>query len=685
MADLDKNHNKNKGDKDDKTPKNPFEDFTDDNTSGDSVDDSMFDNVPPAIQPDPNVPPDPNIVSMDQFFDAASKAAKNKNNNQNASNTANMPNAQKMTPPPFPFNVADDEEPDENLPWLIDLNEKMKDKDEPILFRDGTVAMLESVLIASTKASALLLGEAGVGKTAIVEELARRIARKMPSMPKQLSDYTIYSLDITQLNAGSSMVGEIERRIDATLKFLTNPENKAICFIDEMHRMFDRHQTNSSTLSQAIKPAMARGELKIIGATTSNESKNIKADPAFARRMSDIVIEELSPEQARVIVEKRVPFMVEHYNENIHISNDTIALSVCIADTQMASGSHRPDNAITLLDRAIAMSVVGRYETIEKARAAKNNDMVQMLAKTPLRIGERQLTCAARRMTTGQAQMQVFEPNVLLETLNKTIKGQSEAANTLVNALKKIQLHLFDEHKPTTMLFSGPSGCGKTQMVKTAALAQSGLEPIIINCNEYSNTMSLTNITGSAPGYVGSDSNAEKPLDTLKTNPFRWILLDEFEKSCPEFQRFFMQGFDTGYLSLMDGSTLDLSHAIIVMTTNATSNVSTRAIGLSPNARQSNTDKELDVLRQFFSPEIIGRISSVCVFKELDRNTVFEIMRAYYASIRENIISKRPELMALPKQLDDETYEDIYKDSYSVTTGIRPVRQAIENKILELV
>ena len=249
---------------------------------------------------------------------------------------------------------------------LINYNDKFK-KAPVAMFRDSLVAQTMSVLIGKNKPNALLIGMAGTGKTKIVEDVARRIANNDPSLPLELSGSTIYELPLSSLVAGAGIVGELEERLEAILEFCIDPKNNAILFIDEIHQLAKTTDTTYTKIAQVLKPALARGDLRTIGATTSQEAKTLMGDPAFNRRFSRIIVDELSREQTVKILEMSVLGFVKHYSNKIYIDTTILEEVAIIADSYGNAGNHRPDNAITLLDRACGNAVVERKAKRSKA------------------------------------------------------------------------------------------------------------------------------------------------------------------------------------------------------------------------------------------------------------------------------------------------------------------------------
>lgn len=567
--------------------------------------------------------------------------------------------------PVFPWNMG--EIPFEVQDYLINYNSMFVDE-SPILFRDSVVQQTLSCLIGKFKPNALLVGPAGVGKTRIVEELARRIANEDSSIPTQLLGHTIMELPLTNIVSGSGIVGEVERKTKAILEYAQNPDNKVILFIDEIHMLVGESQTYDK-IAQIMKPALARGNMKVIGATTSQEAQNLINDPAFNRRFTRLIVDELSKEQTVEILRGMSDKMIKHYNNTITLDDKVIKEIVDIADNYKTIGSHRPDNAISLLDRAMADAML-------KSIASGSDEKMQLLSKE-------QMKKTAMKLMTGNNEKTATDISLLKSNL-EFIKGQDEVIAYLIDVFKRDNLNLFPRTKPLSLLFAGSSGVGKTEIAKIISRTLTGMEPIILNMTEYSNSMALNRIIGAPSGYIGSDSKAELPFDILDSNPFQIILLDEFEKSDPAVQRLFMSAFDEGYIKTSKGKVIDFTKAIIIATTNAGyTKGNTIGFGICGSNDNAATVSEFS---QFFDVELLNRFTKILNFNPISEAMFIEALKCTYklsAANVKNILEDIP----LPESLSDADAIKLKEQHFASEFGARPVRcaidQFIENYVLD--
>lgn len=579
---------------------------------------------------------------------------------------------------------------------LINYNDKFQMAD-PILFRDSVVKQTLGVLIGKNKPNPLLVGPAGVGKTKIVEDIARRLANNDPLIPDMLRDYTIYELTISTLVSNTSYRGQLESRIEAIINFITEPNTKRILFIDEIHTII--RDKNLKEVAQYLKPALARSDMHCIGSTTTQEVKELNNDPAFNRRFSKVIVDELSKEQTVDILKQVLPSFLKHYYLKIAIDQKILPSLVDIADDYHASGFHRPDTALTLLDRACGDAIVERNAQIINARkqlAASGNAGNQMLQQSIttltqgiINISEAKIKETAVRITTGNSQPSDIDFDELKIRMNR-IKGQDEARDRVLHKMRKYNLGLFPKVRPLTMLFSGPSGVGKTEMVKILAQYLTGTKPIILNMTEYHDSVSINRIIGAPAGYVGYDDNNELPFDSLMANPYQVILLDEFEKCHKRVQTLFMQAFDEGYIQDSKGNIIDFSKAIIIATTNAgysnfDTNCKTPSIGFA-TAKTNNecvSDSENEKrLRDHFDFALLNRFSDKIPFNSISKEIYRDILVNMYDAEYNRIINGRRRVN-LPASIPDADLDRMVETTYNKNYGARPARNTIEEYILD--
>ena len=564
---------------------------------------------------------------------------------------------------------------------LINYNETYKSA-TPALFRDEIVTQTMSIISSSRKPNALLVGPAGVGKTAIVEEIARRIANKEASVPPQLANTTIYELPIATLVAGAGVVGDLENRITEIIKFAQDANNDALLFIDEIHLIADSNNTTYAKIAQILKPAMARGYIRVIAATTMGEAKKLDDDPAFKRRFSSVIVDELTREQTRDILDIVLPGMLGHYQNKVTVAPDVLDEIVMTADRLMSTG-HRPDTAITLLDRALSHSVISHHAAIQEALASGNTTSAQMLQQiTHIPLTAKRLNTIAMLLVTGQSQPPHLDVTAL-ETELSRLRGQEEVLPRIVDALRRRELNIFPSTRPTSWLFAGASGVGKSETATIISSMVTGQKPIILNMAEYHDSASINRIIGSPTGYVGSDSAKERPFDTLASNPYRVIVLDEFEKADMSVQRLFLSALDTGEIQMANGPAVDLSRCIVIATTNAgRQKLSGSQMGFGDHKHSMSKQSLTKELQKSFDAELLGRFDDLIAFMPLGADDYAQILRDEYDRQVKRICAERPDLSFDP--IDDDTIAQLVDETWLVDQGARPAIRAIRALIEDM-
>ena len=582
--------------------------------------------------------------------------------------------------PAMAFTGFGDEEEFNPEDYLINYNEQFKNE-PPILFRDAVIQQTLSCLIGKFKPNALLIGPAGVGKTKIVEDIARRIANNDILIPAKLQDYTIWELPLSNIVSGSGLVGEVERKTKDIIKFASDPNNKVILFIDEIHMLIGQSKTYEQ-IAQIMKPALARGNMKVIGATTSQEAQNLMDDPAFNRRFTRLIVDEFSVEQTEVILNNMATSMFDHYDHKIAINPALIKEVVKVADEYRTMGSHRPDNAITLLDRAMSTAYIQRK--VMEVQAQNDPQMQAALAAMPtMSLSKSQLKLTAMKLMTGNNEKVIVDVKEMKDKLN-VIKGQDEAIAYLVDAIERDNLSLFQRTKPLTILFAGNSGVGKTEVVKIVANYITGVKPIILNMTEYQDNSTINRIIGSPAGFVGYDSKVELPFDILESNPYQIILLDEFEKAHRSVQRLFMSAFDEGYIKTARGKIIDFTKSIIIATTNAGHTTKSDPIGFIEDD-DVQSDASVSDLSRFFDVELLNRFTKVINFNPITRKLFTEIAADTYKRNVQTIKDKHPSFTFLADEMDDAALEKFTKDNFVKEYGARPIKAAIQKYIEDAV
>lgn len=583
----------------------------------------------------------------------------------------------------------------DSLP-LINYNELAEEgKFSKALFRDDEIEKTVGILSSAKKPNALLVGDAGVGKTQIVEEIANRIVNKDPIVSEML-DRTIYELQISSLVAGKSLVGQLEQTLEDIINFASDPQNKAVLFIDEIHQLMSDRDSTSEKIAQILKPALGRAGLLVIGATTTSESTTFLRDPAFKRRFSKSIVAELTPEQTFEVMKNVRPSLQKHHE--IAIPDDVLENAVLIGDEYRQSGSHRPDTAITLVDRAMADA---RIERLKLKQKSKTDPVVQQfIQQNPQPIlTNNQLKKSGMELVSGDSKYNNKQVGRLQHNLDNKIIGQYEAKEQLLNSIKRQQLNLVRRKQPISFLFAGLTGTGKTEMARQLAHAMYGSRDslIYINMSEYSSESSITRITGASDGYVGSDSKRELPFDSLESKPYQIVLLDEFEKSAKNVQRFFMQALDNGSVQSNRGVDIDFSRTIMIATTNAGVDVlSKRGIGFNQNttlASRAETSDIVDALQDSFDVELLNRFEHLVSFGPMSRYDYKQILAVKYNSIIKEATENRQDLEFTPQKIELDTVDDydfiekLTTETYAAELNGRPaersMRKFIEDTLLD--
>lgn len=533
--------------------------------------------------------------------------------------------------------------------------------------RTKEIRAVARTLSRSKKNNPLLLGDAGVGKTAIVEGLAFAIQNR--TAPSSLLDRRIVQIEIGTLVAGTSLRGQFEERLIGIVDEITRAEN-VILFIDEIHTIVGAGDTIDSNLDAAniLKPALARGEIMCIGATTHEEYRRaIAQDPALDRRFRTIDVEEPEESAATEILKGQRGRLAEHHK--VVILDETIEAAVKLSVRYMPD-RRLPDKALDLLDEACTRVTIRTIHPDlpleEQDRDVRVSDVASVLSEwTGIPITE--LTKDEKKRLAN-----------LDELLKKRVIGQEKAVRMVADAIRTARAGLNDPNRPIgVFLFLGTSGVGKTELARALAEYLFGTEDAILrlDMSEFHDSHTVARLIGSPPGYKESNRGGQL-TDGLRRRPYSVVLLDEVEKAAPEVFDIFLQIFDEGRVSDAHGRVVDARHAVFIMTSNIGTQESAKSLGFGAN---SDDDAEADFtpyLKQYFRIEFLNRIDEVVTFSQLSKEVLATIMELQLEDIRTRLRDQR-----LALEISEEAGNILLKEGYDPVNGARPLRRAIERMI----
>ena len=583
----------------------------------------------------------------------------------------------------------------------INLTEKAKNKElDPVIGRNEEIKRIQEILCRRTKNNPLLIGPAGVGKTALVEELSRQIANE--EVPFNLKNKKIINLDMATLVAGTKYRGEFEEKIRKILKEVEENE-EIILFIDEIHTLVGAGGAEGAIdASNIIKPALARGKIRLIGATTTEEYKKfIKPDKALDRRFQTINIE--IPDKKKVVeILKKIKPIYENYH-NVHVSNEIIELITNLSEKYVYE-RFEPDKSIDILDEVCSLvnlkenNKLKKYNNIkkelkkvieQKKEAIINQDFEQAsIFKTKenkltndINIIELNNETKRKKVTQNDVAEVIYKKtNIpvyeLLEKKQELIKeieknlrtiiiGQDKVLDQLVNIIKRIKLG-FKENKCYSLLFCGPSGVGKTLSAKTFGENLVGKNVIRLDMSEYIEPHSVSKIIGPPPGYVGY--NEENILEEIKNKPHSVLILDEIERAHPNIINLFLQVLDNGKIKDSKGNYVKFNNITIIMTSNI--GFEEKSIGFS-----KSENKIITKLKENFSIPFINRIDNIIIFNELSKENIEQLIEKKLFNI------KRKYLKDITLKIDETVINQIIEESCYKEFGARKIDKIIKNKI----
>jgi len=558
---------------------------------------------------------------------------------------------------PMEADVSSDESSESVSPlekYAANLNMKaMQNKIDPLIGREDEVERAVQILCRRRKNNPLLVGEAGVGKTAIAEGLAKKIVDG--EVPSILDGSTIYSLDLGALVAGTKYRGDFEKRLKGVLKQLADDPG-AILFIDEIHTIIGAGSASGGVMdaSNLIKPMLASGELKCMGSTTYQEFRGIfEKDRALTRRFQKIDIEEPSVADTIEILRGLKANYESHHN--VKYSLNALKAAAELSSRYMMD-RFLPDKAIDVIDEAGAHRNMNNPDG--KVKSINVNDIENIVAKIA-RIPAK---------TVSSSDTTVLKS--LQRNLKLVVFGQDEAIDTMSNAIKMSRSGLGNPDKPVgSFLFAGPTGVGKTEVTKQLAKVM-GIELIRLDMSEYMERHTVSRLIGAPPGYVGFDQGGLL-TDSINKHPHAVLLLDEVEKAHPDVFNLLLQVMDHGTLTDTNGRKTDFRNVILIMTTNAGAQImSRRSMGFT---EQSHETDGMEEIKRLFAPEFRNRLDGIIQFKALDERTISNVVDKFIIELEHQLEEKRVTL-----QVDEAARKWLAVKGYDPKMGARPMARVIQ-------
>ena len=596
-------------------------------------------------------------------------------------------------------------------------------KIDRVVGRDKEMARVIQILSRRTKNNPCLIGEPGVGKTAIAEGLALKMASG--DVPEVLKDKELYLLDLTSLVAGTQFRGQFESRVKSLITDIKEHGN-VILFIDEVHKLVGTGDSEGSmNAANMFKPALSRGELHVIGATTFNEyRKYIEKDSALERRFQPVTVNEPTIDETVELLKG-----IKNYYETHHklVIPDAIIEPCVKLSERYITDRYLPDKAIDLLDESCAYATLHEpkynemYEvtrevteantalsTLQEKTSDNEEDHYEKVAKLKTKLAQlndrmeelgNYLTgfelkpdalSAVIEMWTGVPAKKILETEFrrisdLESVLKSKVIGQDEACEKVAKAIKRSRVNLTTKRRPASFIFVGPTGVGKTQLVKVLAEELfSGVEPLIrLDMSEYMEKYSVSKIIGSPPGYVGYDE-AGQLTEKVRRRPYSVILFDEIEKAHPDVMNILLQILDEGMISDSHGKKVDFSNTLICMTSNAGSSSGEAGLGFGKTSGDLSREKAMKALRDFLRPEFLGRVDDVIVFSQLTEENFAGIAKLQLSDTAAALAESGIKL-----DIDDSAYAYIARKAFGGKYGgrdiLKVIREDVEDSIANLI
>ena len=581
-------------------------------------------------------------------------------------------------------------------------------KIDPVIGRDQEIARVIEILNRRTKNNPVLIGEAGVGKTAVVEGLAQQIVDG--SVPAKLQDKKIISLNVVSLVQGTGIRGQFEQRMEQLIKELQS-RNDVILFIDEIHEIVGAGNAEGGMdAGNIIKPALARGELQLVGATTIKEYRDIEKDSALARRFQPVEVKEPSIDETIRIL-KGIQKRYEDYH-HVKYTDEAIEGAAKLS-ARYIQDRFLPDKAIDLLDEAgsrmnLTIPYVDKEKMQERIEAAqqlkqdalKNEDYEKAAYyrdqiekydkmkdqnvdpdKSPIITDKIMDKIVEEKTNIPVGDIQKQEENQLqnlASDLEGHVIGQNKAVEKVARAIRRNRIGFNKSGRPIgSFLFVGPTGVGKTELAKQLAKQMFGSSDAMIrfDMSEYMEQYSVSKLIGSAPGYVGYEE-AGQLTEQVRHNPYSLILLDEIEKAHPDVMILFLQILDDGRLTDSQGRTVSFKDTIIIMTSNAGQGIKNASVGFAAENSDEEKESARNSMTQFFKPEFLNRLDDVIEFNELDKEDLIKIVNLMLDNTN-NMVKDQ----GLHIDVTEKAKEKLVDEGFNPAMGARPLRRTIQEEI----
>lgn len=581
-------------------------------------------------------------------------------------------------------------------------------KIDPVIGRDQEIARVIEILNRRTKNNPVLIGEAGVGKTAVVEGLAQQIVDG--SVPAKLQDKKIISLNVVSLVQGTGIRGQFEQRMEQLIKELQS-RNDVILFIDEIHEIVGAGNAEGGMdAGNIIKPALARGELQLVGATTIKEYRDIEKDSALARRFQPVEVKEPSIDETIRIL-KGIQKRYEDYH-HVKYTDEAIEGAAKLS-ARYIQDRFLPDKAIDLLDEAgsrmnLTIPYVDKEKMQERIEAAqqlkqdalKNEDYEKAAYyrdqiekydkmkdqnvdpdKSPIITDKIMDKIVEEKTNIPVGDIQKQEENQLqnlASDLEGHVIGQNKAVEKVARAIRRNRIGFNKSGRPIgSFLFVGPTGVGKTELAKQLAKQMFGSSDAMIrfDMSEYMEQYSVSKLIGSAPGYVGYEE-AGQLTEQVRHNPYSLILLDEIEKAHPDVMNLFLQILDDGRLTDSQGRTVSFKDTIIIMTSNAGQGIKNASVGFAAENSDEEKESARNSMTQFFKPEFLNRLDDVIEFNELDKEDLIKIVNLMLDNTN-NMVKDQ----GLHIDVTEKAKEKLVDEGFNPAMGARPLRRTIQEEI----